>query len=215
MGAATILFDRYRVKITFLEPILGAIPGDPDLYEDYILRKAEEAGISTTYARSELETIPDVERKGKTIFHRVNGDTDGDPLLYDYVVRGFFKAACGALRRSKKTKSSDIAAYKKVVDTNVFVEERHVVLQLPDGAETGELVRPLRADTAQGERVALANSETAPAGTSAEFTVKVLAGCKVNQDVLEEWLAYGRYHGLGQWRSGGWGIFEYEIEQIA
>ena len=62
--------------------------------------------------------------------------------------------------------------------------------------------------TAQGERVAIASSEMIPAGTSAVFTVTILA------DELEgrvrQWLDYGRFNGFGQWRNGSYGRFTWE-----
>lgn len=73
--------------------------------------------------------------------------------------------------------------------------------------------RPLRASTPQGERVALARSDTAPAGTRLIFTLKVLGDDAVNEATLHEWLSYGEYQGLGQWRSGGYGRFEYALEK--
>ena len=69
--------------------------------------------------------------------------------------------------------------------------------------------RPLRAETAQGPRVALASSETIPEGSSVEFTVRCL-----NEDWLTcvlAWLNYGQYCGFLQWRSSGAGSFVYEI----
>lgn len=65
--------------------------------------------------------------------------------------------------------------------------------------------RPLRASTAQGERVALAHSEALPAGTWFDMEV----GCLVDSDVdyVLEWLQYGVLRGIGQWRNSGKGRF--------
>ena len=60
----------------------------------------------------------------------------------------------------------------------------------------------------QGERVALANSETVPAGTW--FECDVLAFDDSLWDAIEEWLNYGKFNGLGQWRSSGKGTFIWE-----
>lgn len=56
--------------------------------------------------------------------------------------------------------------------------------------------RPLRASTAQGERIALANSEAAPAGTWIEFDVKCYTDTMY--DAVYEWLDYGEDRGIGQ-----------------
>ena len=78
-------------------------------------------------------------------------------------------------------------------------------LELPEGETIGECQRPLRASTAQGERIALAHSETVPAGTTQEFDVAILKDDLV--PVVLEWFAYGEFHGTGQWRNSGKGRF--------
>ena len=68
--------------------------------------------------------------------------------------------------------------------------------------------RPLRAQTAQGERVALAMSEEVPAGATMDITIKVLD--KALLPAIREWLDYGELRGLGQWRNSGKGRFTWE-----
>ena len=69
--------------------------------------------------------------------------------------------------------------------------------------------RPLRASTPLGERIALANSEVCPAGTTCEFDVI----CMIDEDakMLEEWLDFGQFKGIGQWRNSGKGRFTFEF----
>jgi hypothetical protein len=101
-------------------------------------------------------------------------------------------------------------AYKKDIDGLIFVEPRRIVLRTPDGTDpTGtDCQRPLRAQTPMGERVALAHSEEAPAGTYIECTFS----CMVDSDIalVREWLDYGKWKGMGQWRNGGYGKFRWE-----
>lgn len=186
----------------FTEPILGTVPKDKAVYESYIASKTELVDEALT---EELATVPVSEEKGWTGFHEV----DGQPILYDYVVKGFFKDACSMLRRVKGTKSAKVRAYKKIIDGLIFVEPRRIPFNL-NGGEMDVLERPLRAHTAQGERVSLARSDTVPAGATLEFTITILG--EVSEDLLREWLDYGRLRGLGQWRNSGWGRFEYEME---
>jgi hypothetical protein len=193
--------EKYQVVLKFTQPILGTIPKDPDIYEAYI---ASKAALNDTELAEELATVEKIEEKGWTGFHTL----DGAPILYDYVIKGFFKDACGMLRRVKGTQSIKPKAYKKIIDGLVFIEPRQIPLNL-NGGEMGINERPLRAQTAQGERVSLARSDTCPVGTTIEFTVVVMGG--VSEELLREWLDYGAYRGLGQWRNGGWGTFEYEI----
>ena len=74
--------------------------------------------------------------------------------------------------------------------------------------DIGDLQRPLRAQTAQGERIALAHSETVPAGSFIECTIKTP---DQYEPVVMEWLEYGQLKGMGQWRNASWGRFNYEV----
>ena len=75
--------------------------------------------------------------------------------------------------------------------------------------EIGSCQRPLRASTPQGERIALANSETIPAGATMEFDIKLLSDTHV--PLVTECLNYGKYRGTGQWRNSGKGRFTWEL----
>lgn len=191
------------VRLTFTEDLLGTVTKDPKVYAAYI---ASKAALTDEQLAEELGTVEKVEEKGWTGFHQ----KDGQPIIYDYVIKGFFKDACGMLRRVKGTKSSKIRAYRKEIDGLVFIEPRQIPLILPDGAEMGVLERPLRASTAQGDRIALARSDTCPPGTTLEFVVTVLGG-SIDAEQLIEWLDYGALRGLGQWRSASYGRFTYQV----
>ncbi len=208
--------EKYAVRLTLTEPMLGTVPKDPEIYAGYVqaraIKEAKKAGITLTEDQLQQEvdsiTKPELEEKGWTGFHEVNGA----PVLYDYVCKGFLKEACGILRRVSGSRSSKLSAYKKIVDGMVFIAPRQIKLALPDGMKLGVLERPLRAQTAQGERVALARSDTAPVGTTIEFEVQVLG--VVKEALLKDWFDYGRFKGLGQWRNGGYGRFTYELEKV-
>lgn len=111
-------------------------------------------------------------------------------LLFFGTIRlgGFFKSAAQAMSYVGGTHK--LAAYKKKVDLLVHIEERKIPLIIPEGEDIGNCQRPLRASTKQGDRVALANSETCPEGTTAEFTIECL-----QDDLMKyviEWLDYGK-----------------------
>ena len=89
----------------------------------------------------------------------------------------------------------------------MFVKERQIKLQIPEGGKIGSCQRPLRASTAQGERVALANSESCPAGTVVEFTIMTMVDDLMKNII--EWLDYGQLNGIGQWHNSGKGRFEW------
>ena len=194
--------EIYHIKLTFLEPILGTVPKDPDIYKSYI---ADKAALNDEELAEELATVERIEEKGWTGFHKLNGL----PVIYNYAIKGFFKDACSMLTRTKDSESGKVRAFKKIIDGLVFIEPRQIYLVLPDNAKIGVLERPLRAQTAQGERITLARSDTCPAGTTMEFTVKILG--QVSEKLLREWLDYGGFRGLGQWRNADYGKFEYTI----
>ena len=191
-----------KIRLTFLEPVLGTWPSNENVARDFIASKAPDAStIEDEIAALGADVVAD---KGMTVFPRANGC----PVLYDYQIKGFFKDACGMLTRVKSTKSSSLKAYKKIIDGLIFVEPRHI--QIQTNGEIGECQRPLRAPTPQGERVALANSEEIPAGSTIEFEITMLDE-KAHKDIVLEWLDYGRLRGIGQWRNSGKGRFAYEV----
>jgi hypothetical protein len=95
-----------------------------------------------------------------------------------------------AVASGTKFACAGITAYKKVVDGNWFIKQKRIPLLLPDtfiddmgnelptiDPDTGRLrifSRPLRADTAQGPRVAISCSEMVPAGTEFYFTIMLM-----------------------------------------
>ena len=195
---------RIPVRVTLLDEALGMMPASKEDYRDFIAAKAPDA--PTTEEEVAAYGVDEVADAGMTRFPR---NADGEPIMLDYQVKGFFKDSCGLLRRAKGTKSSKVAAYKKVIDGTIFVEPREIALKLPEGRECGICERPLRAQTAQGERVALASSETVPAGTQIDFDVLLLNA--TDEGLVREWLDYGCLHGLLQWRNSGKGRFTWEI----
>ena len=190
-----------KVKITFIEPVLGTMPNDEEVYAQYIASKAPDA--PTKEEEVENLGVDEVVEKGMTVFPKLD---DGTPYLYDYQVKGFFKNACSMLKNVSDTKSSGIKAFKKYIDGLVFIEERRSPFEFK--GEITTLQRPLRAQTAQGERIALAMSEQLPIGTSVTFTINYLRDDL--KAAIEEWLNYGKMNGFLQWHNGGYGRFEWE-----
>lgn len=190
-----------KLRMTFIEELLGTASNNPDLHREFIASKAADA-------RSTEEEVVAIgadamTEKGMTVFPR---DPDGNPILFDYQVKGFFKDSAAALRKVKGSECSKVKAYKKEIDGLVFVYPRMIKLNMP--TELGECQRPLRASTAQGERVALAHSEAAPAGTTIDVEIDCLT--TEMEDLVRECLDYGKLRGIGQWRNSGKGRFTYE-----
>ncbi len=76
--------------------------------------------------------------------------------------------------------------------------------------EDDVLERPLRGQTARGERITLLASERVLPPAQIVFTVELIEHKEVTLDTIRAILDYGKYKGLGQWRNGGWGRFEFE-----
>ena len=190
------------VRIMFKEDVLGSASGNPEIHREFIASKAPDA--QNREEEVEALGIDEVEKKEMTVFPRME---DGRPCFWDYQIRGFFKSACGMLRNVTGTKSAGIKAYKKFIDGLVFVNERKIPIEF-DLETMNNCQRPLRGQTAQGERIALANSEQIPAGATCTFTIRVLKDDLM--PVVREWMDYGQYNGLGCWRNSGKGRFFWE-----
>lgn len=201
-GKGNNAMKKLTVKITTTEEILGTASSNPEIHEEFIASKAPDAPTR----EEEVAAIgaEEVFDKSMTVFPR---NADGKPIAWDYQWKGFFKDACGMLRKVDGSACSKIKAYKKEIDGLVFVSPRQIPIEF-DG-EIGICQRPLRAQTAQGERVALASSESIPAG--ATMTIEILMMVDSHEKAVKEMLDYGILRGFGQWRNSGKGRFSYEI----
>lgn len=201
VNLSELIPNEIKVRCTFVQSALGTKPNKEEILREYITSLAPNGGEDEVEAMTPEDIDQGVEQ-GTTVFAR---DKDGRPIFWDYMIRGFFKAAQGALNRVAKYKMS---AHKRVVDTNVFIKERQIPVIVPADAEIGICERPIRVQTPQGERVAIARSEEIPAGSYVEFTIQIMD--KGLRDKIPLWLSYGQFNGLGQWRNAGHGKFTWE-----
>lgn len=194
-----------KVRLTFTEDVLGTANADKNVHSEFIASKAPDAPSR----EEEVEALgaEEVERKEMTVFPRME---NGSPMFWDYQIKGFFKDTCSALSRCKgedySKESCGMKAYKKIIDGCIFPQPRKIEIHM--NGEMGNCQRPLRAQTAQGERIALANSEAVPAGSWIEFKVVCLSDAY--EKAVREWLNYGQFKGIGQWRNSGMGRFTWE-----
>ncbi len=198
--------NKLNVRLTFINEVLGTASNNPAIQEEFIASNAPDAKSR----KEEIEAVgvEEVIEKSKTIFPK---DADGNPIFWDYQIKGFFKDACSALARCKGAEeakeSCNLKAFKKIIDGCIFVQPRQIKINV--NGEMGSCQRPLRAQTAQGERISLANSETCPAGSTIEFSVLCLN--EAHMKAVIEWLEYGKFKCLGQWRNSGKGAAWYEL----
>lgn len=198
---------KHTTTVKFVEEALGTCPGDSEVYANFIASKAPDA--ATMEEEVTAFGADEVAQKGMTIFTK---DDAGHPFLYNYMVRGFYKSAAAACKKitGTKTNKDNVRAHKKAVDNYIHVFPRQLFLTHEDGtllesSEIGNCQRPLRASTAQGERVSLASSESVPAGTCITFETYILD--ESLDKYIKEWLSFGRLNGLCQWRNSGKGSF--------
>ena len=190
-----------KIKVTTMDEMLGTASANPEIHREFIASNAPDAMTR----EEEVEAIgaEEVFEKGMTVFPKEGGK----PFFWDYQWRGYFKDACGMLRKLPRSECAKIKAYKKELDGLLFFTQRKIPVRF-DG-EMGICQRPLRGQTAQGERIALASSESIPAGATMEFEIKVLDSSR--EKAILEMLDYGRLRGFGQWRNSGKGRFTYEV----
>lgn len=207
-----ITYEEKKFRLIGLSPILGSSPSDKEVFTKYIATKAPEGSVQREKALEDVENIEDTEGK-ETIFYR---DENGYPILKGYQIKGFLKAAAKGLKGQIK-----LAQSTSKLDNFVFIMERNIPIKRLDGsvvkAPDGYLERPLRAQTMQGPRVALAKSEVIDEGWCVDITVRVLPNEKtktsdsLSMEMVEQLLDYGFYKGLLQWVNGGYGSFKWEV----
>lgn len=177
----------YRLDVTFWRPLLGT----------------QMVGELIGPAEDDDAEVVDLA-KHTTYFFR---NARGEPILYDYHLMGFLKEAASALNGRVH---GGVKNLRSKVENLVFVSPVELPLLLPPDQQPGLFERPCRRRTAYGQRVFIACSETMPAETRFTAGISVYPG-EISQRVLEDLLDWGFHHGMGQWRTGGWGRFRYEL----
>ena len=211
---------RYRVALDFIEAVLGSRPASADILKNWVMTKADDV-LGTDKELEELAALPEDELRERLEYAKMTcfaRSPEGHLMLFDYAVKGALKDAANVLKEAMGIK----AARSKLVQ-QVFVKPRHVIF-LRDGEPVSQVdeepcLRPLMAMTAQGPRVTIAGSEQISPPLSLICELHVIGtgtnGATIwTQKKLEEILSYGAYNGIGQWRTGGYGRYEFTLEPI-
>ena len=199
----------YRLGVTFVTDHLASSPANTEVYKEYIESKrrdeAEEAG-------DEVATLPaeHTEKIGWSVYHQ----DDKGLFLFDYHIRGFLKEAASAI-----TGKTGLSAFKSKIDKWLFVTPRRLYLMNGAGHITKPEAfeeRPIRAMTAQGPRTSLKRSDKVLAGAhfNAEIVVLPLGQAELTKERLTDWFDYGKWQGLGEWRNGSFGRFDYTLTEV-
>ena len=195
--------EKRKYVIRGLTPILGSMPASPAIRTMYISSKAPASEL-----QDEEDSLDFVEDKGITVFSR---DGDNRLFVWDYVLKGFFKAALNALRTQE-----GILMERGKVDKYIFIAPRRLFLRRNGEYiidEDEQLERPLSARSARGEYTALAASEAVNDPWKITFEVTLIPNSSTQRskpitwEAIEAALDYGRYLGIGQWRNAGYGRF--------
>jgi len=212
-----------KIRITLTEECLGTSSNNPDIHSEFIASKAPDAPSRAEEIAS-IGTEKAME-KAITIFPTFE---NGEPLIWDYQFRGFIKEATSMLARIEGSEASRLQAHRKICDGLIFVHPRKIALLSPNEKsvkdQMGLCTRPLRGQTAQGERISLATSETVPAGTFFDIAIEI-PKLKAKKDdatgkkepvvdlekLIYEVLDYGSRRGLLQWRNSGKGTFSWKL----
>lgn len=146
--------------------------------------------------------------KPQTSFFR----DDQGPFLFNYQVMGHLKEMGNVTKGAM-----GIVNLKQKVENYCYVFPRRIHFQDPVLAE---ISRPLRAETMQGPRVAIATSDAIREGSRITLTIGILDNrvskkidgkktevVEITPEVVREFLAMGQIRGMGQWRTGGWGTY--------
>jgi hypothetical protein len=223
MSGLVLARSVYNLKVMFVEPILGSLPGKDTPASEFLTKKAIEKNPALASAIiEETGTLPEEVEKGTTVFHR---DTDGMPILYSYVVKGVLKASAEALngfvtgkKKMKKEEEVDetLSNFRSNIDKSVAVNPHRI--RLITDKPIGFLERPLRAMTKQGPRVSLARSEMIEAGAFFECQVTCYEIPKfcATEEILRLLFDYSRdVKGFGQWHNSGiYGKFDYTLTKV-
>lgn len=205
-----IQMETRRYRLTGISPILGTQPADETVRTSFVASKAPDSELS----EEERDLFSEYDQShGLTVFPR-DPDFDDRIILLNYMIRGFFKSAFGAL-----TQQLGIKAHKSKVDKYLFVGPRRIPI-LRDGEpiydEDDEYERPLRCETMRGPRVALQGSERIMDPWTVEIEVSLIPNpaSKTSKaltfEAVEVALDYGQLSGLGQFRNGSFGAFTWE-----
>lgn len=203
---------RLHVRVTFTEEVLGTLPNNHELHDTYIASKAPDAPSREEEVAA--MGIGDAVELGMTVFPRTE---DGIPYFWNYQIEGFLKESVKCVKKHYPgSECSMVKANRQAVDNAIFVMPRVIPVHM--NGVVGDCQRPLRAQTAQGERIALAHSESIPAGSYIEFYIELAPtlgkGIDLNE-VIREAMDYGQLKGIGQWRNSGKGRFTWEVIEDA
>lgn len=221
----TRLFTRYRVRLTFVEWVMGGVPKDPELIERWIRlrimggdeevtfmlwRTLQDMGVDVPQSASPEEIIQAAKaivgaiKQGNT-FHRFKGEL----CLKDYHVKAMLKECTNIVYPYQRTDGKGRwgvtrRGARNVLAERIFVETPYISLGRtePDGVHT----QIGHVDTPKGRRATL-NYVDYCVQPTIEFVLKSSEDL-VTEEQLETILMQAEEIGLGAMRSMSYGRFK-------
>jgi hypothetical protein len=202
------------------------------LLKSYIELSGEVIEIPDT-VEGVLEAAKIVEEKWKdivdnqeatraTIFMR--DPKTNHPYIASHLLLGNIKAICTVLTNNndksifkyKSQLAESMSMDIKVVEDKLFpMNEKGEIIDIEknDLGERSICERPLRFNTPQGVKSAIATSEILKS-PEFECTLRARSGSVFTESVLHQIFSYGRQLGLGAWRNAGHGNYLYQLEPL-
>ena len=208
--------QEYEVELEFITSLLATKP-NKKVYMKWL------AGKQVEQMEKEGKPIDEIRDAVRQIeeglgHHSGEGDVaetfttfckdDKGIYLEAYMLKAFFKNAAWTMKKWGETTN-----LRSLVVKYLFVTTPKVYVEMPEGGVIEKCERPIRCQTAQGERISIGISDEVPAGTKLNFKFRVLKG-QLGYDLIRALLDYGHYVGIGQWRTGDHGQFKYKIRKV-
>jgi len=184
----------YDVTLRYNAPLLASQPSNPDLFDRFIASKQPED--LSDEQRDEEKACSPKEGEGQAGYTVFSKDSDGSNFLWAFSIKGYLKEAARTIKSHSGLKNlrDRINRYVTVIPPKI---------RLPEVA--GTIQRPLLTNSMGFPRVCLAKSDFVPEGTEVSFTLRVMDGGGVTEELLRDVLEYGEnFIGMGCWRTTGY-----------
>lgn len=162
------------------------------------------------------------EYKGKTIFMK---DESGNPYLEDYVMKGAIKDMVSSICKSQRLKTkgtlfnseaysmSSLNRFLHIDDEKIYFYQdddcnKKADVKKDSKGDSVFLERSLRAKTMQGDRIALAYSETIQPPACIKFKFTWLGKEELSEKQWKDVFEMTKFYGISQWRNSGKGRTE-------
>ena len=97
-----------KCRLTTIETMLGTASNNKEIHSEFIASHAPDA--KSREEEIEAVGVEETIEKGMTVFPR---NKDGQPILWDYQIKGFFKDACSSLRKVREAEAAASEHTKK------------------------------------------------------------------------------------------------------